>query len=121
MRVAVDIDGTLNAAPAQFVNLLSAIKAAGYHVSILTGASDNPVTQQTFDDKAGFLCNLGLSECYDDMTVISTAIKGGLANAKANWCRDNSVDILADNSKSNARAAAQYVPLVLVPWATRVD
>jgi hypothetical protein len=119
MRVAVDIDGTLNAAPEQFVGLLSAIKGAGYRVSVVTGASDNPVTQQTFDDKANFLNELGLGQCYDDMTVISSV--GDLAQKKAKWCVDQSVDILIDNSIPNAKAAvASGIPLVLVPWASRV-
>ena len=119
MRVAVDIDGTLNAAPAQFVGLLSAIKAAGYRVSILTGAADNPITQSTFNDKSNFLNEMGLGQCWDDMTVLSSM--GDLAQTKAKWCSDNSVDVLIDNSIPNAKAAvANGIPLVLVPWASRV-
>lgn len=116
---AVDIDGTISAAPDQMQDMLSALKACGHRISVLTGCSSEPVTQQDFDDKANFLNKLGFGESYDDMTVISN--KGNLAKAKAQWCFDNSVDVLIDNNQSNCQQAVKTgIPLALCPWASRV-
>lgn len=118
-HIAVDIDGTLSAAPQQFQDILSALKACGHRISVLTGVSSNPVTQQDFDEKANFLNQLGMGQSYDDMTVISN--KGNLAKAKAQWCADNSIDVLIDNSRENCTQATSIgIPLVLCPWASRV-
>lgn len=118
-HIAVDVDGTLSAAPDQMQDICSALKACGHRISVLTGVSSNPVTQQDFDEKANFLNQLGLGESYDDMTVISN--KGNLAKAKAQFCVDNDIDVLIDNSRANCQqAVAMGVPLVLCPWASRV-
>ena len=119
MRVAVDIDGTINAAPGEFLALMTALKASGVMVTVLTGSADDPVTQKDFDEKVQFLTGLGCGECWYDMTVLG-ATGDDLSAAKAKWCDENSVDVLIDNNKDNAKAAvAAGVKLVLVPWATR--
>ena len=115
-----DVDGTVAAYPQECQALMSALMAAGHRVSILTGVSSMPVTQQDFDDKANYLRSLGMAESYDDMTVISNKVKGGLAIAKSLWLRDAGADIFVDNSTANAEEAIKYVDIVLVPWATRV-
>lgn len=117
---AIDIDGTAAAAPQQIQELASALMAAAHRVTIITGIADDIVTQEDFDEKSQYLCALGMAESYNDMVVISNNVKGGLAKAKAMWCKNHGVDILIDNNKENAKAAISYVPLVLVPWATRV-
>ena len=118
-HIAVDLDGTLSAAPVEMQDVLSALKACGHRISVLTGTSSDPVTQQDFDEKANFLNKLGLGESYDDMTVISNS--GNLAQMKAQICVDEKVDVFIDNSRANADAAVSAgVPLVLVPWASRV-
>jgi len=99
---------------------MGALLAAGHRVSILTGSSNMPVTQQDFDEKANYLRSLGMGESYNDMTVISNQIKGGLPQAKADWLQMAGADIYVDNSKANASAAIGVVDMVLVPWATRV-
>ena len=116
-----DIDGTIGAAPAQTQEIASALIAAGHRVGVLTGSSSYPVTQADWDNKANYLNALGMGESYHDLTVISNQIKGGLANAKAQWCASNGVDIYVDNSEANAQAAVDAgVDLVMVPWATKV-
>ena len=122
MRVAVDIDGTLDSNPRELQTMMSALTAAGHIVSVITGTSDGPPAQPDFDNKANYLTNLGCGECWHDMTVISHP--GGnkqLADVKAQWCIENGVDALIDNTIANVRAASKAgVPLVLVPWASRV-
>ena len=119
--VVFDIDGTIGAAPAESQELASAMKAAGHRVGVLTGSSNFPLTQDDFDAKVKYLVSLGFGESYDDLTVISNQVKGGLAAAKGKYCADNGVDIYLDNNKENAQAAIEAgVEFVLVPWATRV-
>ena len=119
MRVAFDIDNTIDATPKQMQSMMSALKSAGHDVVILTGSDEFPLTQSTWDDKAHYLNTLGCGTCWDSMVVLSHA-NGDTEDSKAKWCADNSVDVLIDNSKENAKAAtAAGVPLVLVPWASR--
>lgn len=117
-HIACDIDGTITSAPYQFENLLTALRAAGHRVTILTGCATVPVTQQNFDEKAQFLMGLGCVGCWDDMVVFGESDKA-LAKAKAKWMADNGVSIFIDNDLRNAQRATKVVPLVLVPWTTR--
>lgn len=117
-HIACDIDGTITSAPYQFETLLTALRAAGHRVTILTGCSDSPVTQEDFDAKVQFLTGLGAVGCWDDMVVFGLKDKK-LAKAKAQWMADNGVSIFIDNDLRNAERATPYVPLVLVPWTTR--
>jgi hypothetical protein len=116
-----DIDGTIGAAPTQSQEIASALIAAGHRVGVLTGTSNNPVTQEDWDNKANYLNSLGFGESYHDLTVISNQVLGGLAQAKADFLSANGVDIYIDNSQSNAQAAVEAgVAFVLVPWASKV-
>lgn len=115
-HVVIDLDGTISAAPIECQALCSSLMATGHRVTVLTGAGDTDANQQMWDKKAQYLSSLGMAESYSDMTVVT----GNVPEQKLAYCRENSVDIAIDNSKENARAMTAYVPLVLVPWATRV-
>jgi hypothetical protein len=116
-----DIDGTIAAAPQQCQELASCLMSCGHRVSIVTGTGNDVATQQDFDEKANYLNSLGMGQSYDTLVVISNSVKGGLPNAKAQWCVDNSVDCIVDNSKANCAAAADAgIKLTLCPWASRV-
>ena len=119
MKVAVDLDNTIDATPKQMQSLMSAFLAAGHSVVVLTGTAEDVATQEVWNDKQQYLNALGCSSCWSQLTVIASPDGSG-SEAKAKWCEDNGVDILIDNSKDNAKAAtAAGVPLVLVPWASR--
>ena len=122
MRVAVDIDGTLDSNPREFQSIMSSLVAAGHIVSVVTGTSDGPPTQADYDNKAAYLTNLGMGECWHDLTVISHP--GGedeLAAVKTQWLVDNGVDVFIDNTVANIKAASKAgISLCLVPWATRI-
>ena len=121
-HIAIDVDGTIGATPYQMQEIASALMAAGHRVTVLTGYGDGQVTQAIFDEKANYLNSLGFGQSYNDMTVIANGPGVDLAAKKADYCVSEGVDILIDNSKANAKAAvAAGVPLVLVPWASRVD
>ena len=119
--VAFDIDGTVAAAPHQMQELASSLMAAGHEVIILTGTGNDAVTQDIVDAKSNYLNSLGMGQSYNTLTVIANNVAGGLDQAKAQWCKDNGVDVLIDNSQKNAQAAVNAgIELVLVPWASRV-
>ena len=119
MRIAIDLDNTIDATPKQFQSMMSALIAGGNKVTVLTGTDGDVATQEIWDAKAQYLNSLGCGSCWTDMTVIPH-MNGNGPELKAQWCKDNGVDILIDNSKDNAKASiAVGVPLVLVPWATR--
>lgn len=115
-HVVIDLDGTISSAPIECHTLCSSLIAAGHRVTVLTGAGDAMADQQLWDKKAGYLSSLGMAESYTDMTVVT----GNVPEQKLAYCQNNQVDIAIDNSKENARAMTQCVPLVLVPWASRV-
>lgn len=132
MHVAVDLDGTIDAAPAVFQSLLAGLKAAGHVITVLTGASDKDTTgvnvKEIAANKKQYLDKLGLGEAYSQLVVLPQgkdvkATKAGdldLHDLKADWLKSNNVDLFIDNDKGNARAAVKAgVTLVLVPWATR--
>lgn len=120
MRLAVDVDGTIDANPDEMRSILSAVKAAGHAVIVLTGTPTDKATQEDWDDKRNYLQSMGCGSCWDKLVVVPHK-PGELAEAKAAYCKANGIDVLIDNSKDNAKAAiAAGVPLVLVPWASRV-
>ena len=119
MKVACDLDNTIDAAPQQMQSLMSALMAAGHRVTVVTGTQSDQATQQDFDDKANYLNSLGCGQSFDDLVVLA-APPGDLANAKAEFLSANGYHVLIDNDKGNAKAATKAgVPLVLVPWASR--
>jgi len=119
MKVAVDLDNTIDANPKEMQSLMAALMAAGHSVVVLTGTAEDTATKDIWDKKSQYLDELGCSNCWNSMTIVASPDGSG-SKGKAKWCDDNGVDILIDNSKENAREATSAgVPLVLVPWANR--
>lgn len=117
MRLALDVDGTIDADPGAFQILCAALRDAGCQVAVLTGInSDGAISQADVATKQAYLAELGFS-AYDQLAVFPN--NDQLPQAKAQWCRDHGADVLIDNNRANA-TAAQDVCLVLVPWATRM-
>ena len=118
--IGVDLDGTITSAPEQMLEIMVALRAASHRVLILTGISDDPVTQADFDAKVALLTSLGCGQCWDAMYILPHPPGADLPTMKAQLCQDLGVTVLIDNDKGNARACMAVVPLVLVPWASRV-
>jgi hypothetical protein len=59
MKVAIDVDGCIDAAPRELQSLCSALIAAGHEVDVVTGNSDSPVTAQDRQEKLNYLNSLG--------------------------------------------------------------
>lgn len=114
MLVALDLDGTIDADPAVFGSLMQALHAAGHRVVILTGGSAKKVGKDEVQAKCGYLNELGVGHCWDEIVVFGDPPH----EAKAAWCAKHAVDLLIDNSTKTAKAAAG-VCTVLVPWASK--
>lgn len=114
MILAIDVDGTADADPGMFCALMCAVKAAGGRVVVLTGASDSTIQPGEMQAKAEYLSKLGLGHAWDELVVFPSPPHA----AKAQWCKDNGVDVLIDNSIKTAKKATSFCT-VLVPWATR--
>lgn len=114
MKVAFDLDGTADSDPHVFQSLMSALRAAGHVVVILTGCSMDQPGQGELDKKQQYLSELGLAHCWDELVVFPNPPH----KAKAEWIKNNDVAILVDNSIKNAKFASKYCT-VLLPWNTR--
>ena len=121
MLIASDLDGTLDANPIEMQGLLSALRAAGHRVVVVTGFSGDTVTQEDWNRKLNYLNELGCQECFDELVVIAHPQGFDLPTAKAKWLADNGCDILLDNTIANVKAAsAAGVPLCLVNFTNRI-
>lgn len=116
MKFAFDIDGTIDSDPAAFQTLMSALRAGGNQVVIITGCSSKKPTKQDKAEKAEYLEHLGCGDCYDKLVVLGDPPH----KKKARYCKKHHVDILIDNSVKNAQLAADYCT-VLLPWNNKAD
>ena len=118
LKVALDVEGTIDAAPAVFASWLNAMKGSceTYVVTGMGGQGD----AANYAGVAAYLSALGVGpELYEGIAIISGDAKEK-AQAKASWLFDHGTDIFIDNDKGNAQAAIEAgIPLVLVPWASR--
>jgi len=112
----IDIDQTISADPPALCDLMCALKADGNRVYIVSGNSPNSVSGNTWQEKCDYLNKVGVTQCWDQLVVVS----GDIPAQKALWCQEHGIDVAIDNSIPNAKAMiAAGTPLVLVPWATR--
>lgn len=119
MKIAVDIDGTIDSNPDEMRSIMGSLMQAGHTVVVVTGTSDPVATQARWEDKVAYLRSMGCGAVWDQLVVLAHD-KGELADVKAQWCSDNGVDVMIDNDKGNAKSASKIgIPLVLVPWASR--
>lgn len=111
MNIAIDIDGTIDSFPRVFQSLMSALTAAGHHVYVITGVSEDKVTQADIDAKRQYLTSIGISD--DDYFKLIICPKPHPKN-KAACVTANDIALLIDNKKSTAKATkAQCAVLVL--------
>lgn len=116
IKVAFDLDGTLDADPVDFESLMAALKAAGHHIVVITGASTKKPTAQDYAEKAEYLSSLGMAHVYDELVVFGDPPH----KKKAKYCKTHGVNILVDNSVKNAQLASKYCT-VLLPWNNKSD
>lgn len=103
--VAVDLDGTIDAAPQVYAKLMQEWRGDGNTVTILTG---NPTATP------GYLSQLGVtSESYDQIVQLPAHT---LPEEKAAWCKANDVNVVIDNKAANCMACvAAGVTVAFLP------
>jgi hypothetical protein len=111
MRVAFDLDGTLDASP-ELCKLLRALKKRGDKIVVLTGCHEEPITDADIDEKRAKLDSLGVGDSVDKLKVYP---QSRVAQCKAEYCRRKDVALFIDNSLRNASLAPDGTT-VLVPW-----
>jgi hypothetical protein len=114
--VAVDLDDTIDAFPQEMRTIMTSLVACGHTVWVVTGVEEPDPTTEDCQQKEFLLTQLGfkLDVQYDNLICLPPPHPEN----KAQWLSDNGADILIDNDKANAAAAAG-ICLVLVPWQTR--
>lgn len=115
MKVAFDIDGTIDSFPRIFQSTMSAYKAAGHHAWIITGTDAGHLGEQDLDAKRQYLNGLGIgADCYDELVVCPDPHPQN----KASIIADNGIELLFDNNVQNAEAARKFCA-VLVLWNSK--
>ncbi len=109
MNIGLDIDGTIDSFPNLFQHLIAGWSAAADHVYIITGITADTVTDDDHAAKVGYLTGLGIPpEMYYQLVVLSHKAGEDVAQAKAEFIRDNHITLLIDNNVENCKAAKQY-------------
>jgi uncharacterized HAD superfamily protein len=116
MKVAFDIDGTLDIDPTAFQSLMSALVAAGHEVVVLTGCSSRHPSQGDLTAKQEYLTAMGMGHCWHELVVFGDPPH----KPKAKWVEKHNVDILVDNSRKNAKLSSKFCT-VLLPWNSKTD
>lgn len=116
MKVGFDLNGTIDEDPVSFESLMSALRANGHKVVILTGCSAPTPTKQDRREKKHLLNSIGCGHCYDKLVVFGDPPH----KAKAKWIKKHHVDLYIDNSVQNVQLAAPYCT-VLLAWNDKAD
>jgi hypothetical protein len=114
--IAVDLDDTIDAFPQEMRTICTSLVSCGHTVWVVTGTEDSDPTEADVLQKQFLLTAIGFTRGaqYDNICVLPPPHPEN----KAAWLAANSADILIDNDKANAAAAAD-ICLVLLPWQTR--
>ena len=108
-NVAVDLDGTISAFPRQFKEIMRALKIAGNKVVILTGA-DNPYNGDK-EVRRAQIASLGIDESdIDELLICRGQDWKEVAEIKGDYCRDNKVDFVFEDSDEFISAIKRKSP-----------
>lgn len=115
MNFAFDIDGVLDAFPAEMLALCSSLTAGGNHVFIITGVEADEVTPEDSTNKTAYLTGLGFGKgSYFKLIIMPQPHDKNKAKA----IKDNKISMLFDNNKDNVKAAKTSCPCFLL-WNTK--
>lgn len=113
MKIACDLDGTLDSSPA-IRELMKKLHKHGHKVTVLSGSHVLPVTKAEKKMKKEKLAGLGMKGHYDKLKVFPNPP----GKAKAAYCEKHNVAVLLDNSAGTAQIMHGSPTTVLVPWKT---
>lgn len=121
MLCLLDLDGTLDAYPAELQAMMQALRAGGHQVHLVTGVTADEPTPELLDAKQAYANSLGLGACFDRLVLVSSP-DGDVSAQKAHYAATVGADIAIDNNTDNVTAyAAVGVPLALLTWQTRTS
>lgn len=116
MKVAIDIDGTLDGHQARIGPLTCALVAAGHDVVLLTGTSmPHPHLarmEQLQVQRQQQVAPLGA--CFREIVICVGENSNQVASKKGAYCLHNGIDLLIDDSKNYCEAVRQLSPTTLV-------
>ena len=114
-NVAFDIDGVLDAFPAEMLMLCSSLTAGGNRVFIITGIEGDEVEDTDVTNKTAYLTGLGFGKSsYFKLIVMPQPHDKNKAKA----IKDNKISMLFDNNQNNVKEAKGLCPCWLL-WNTR--
>jgi predicted ABC-type transport system involved in lysophospholipase L1 biosynthesis ATPase subunit len=110
MHLALDLDGTISAAPSIFAAMGASLIDNGHTVTVLTGAlHDFPDSAKTVDGRLNQLRNLGLQPQlhFTDVHICIGVSGGEVAQLKRAYCKETNVDLLIDDEPTYCNAVAE--------------
>jgi hypothetical protein len=112
VNIGLDVDGTIDAFPVLFQHLIAGWHAAGDHVYVITGTgaeSGGKATDADYAAKAQYLTAMGIPpSSYYQLVVLAHSPTNPVADQKAQFIKDNGIDVLIDNNVDNCKAAKPY-------------
>jgi hypothetical protein len=110
MHVVVDIDGTITKNPAAFHELLSVLILAGHKATILTGGIGETDVHSNDGARIEQLRLLGVGLGYVRLISCIAPTTEAVGVLKAEYCRDNHVDIIIDDASYVHDSVAHISP-----------
>lgn len=93
MKIAFDLDGTLNRYPKQLGVMMHELKNAGHHVIVLTAVP----TGETKERREEMLRAVGIMPAsYHDIVM-----QPDDGRSKGKYCKENGIEVLIDDSEFN--------------------
>lgn len=105
-HIAIDIDGTITKHPKEFLELMLALKP-NHRVTVLTGSIGQGIESQRVQQ----LKSLGISEnAYTSLVIAVDASTQGVADKKGQFCRDQKVDMIFEDTPMYLEAIKRISP-----------
>lgn len=99
INVGIDLDGTIDAYPAIFKQLITQAIANGDQVYIITGIHGNTIQQADVDAKTAYLTLLGITQ-YTKLVLTPNPIPDNKVKA----IQENNIAVMYDNNLANIKA-----------------
>lgn len=110
MNYCFDIDGTISEAQPAYAAMIAALLAAGHECHILTGTMDPEATEAHYRERVEQLNSMGIHE----WTKLHIVTSPGNIQQKADYCRENDICFMFEDSAAYADAIRHVTTCVLM-------
>jgi phosphoserine phosphatase len=110
MNYCFDIDGTISEAQPAYAAMIAALLASGHECHILTGTMDAEATEGHYARRTEQLLSMGISE----WTRLHIVTSPGNVEQKAQYCRENNIVFMFEDSPVYADAIREVTTCVLM-------